>query len=437
MQMLIRARTRIHLVPRDISATDSPLAPSVVRRALKLSIAEGMFSTVHLTLTGGAFLTGFALLLGAGNITLGIVAALPFLIQPLQLLGAWLIERQGARKPLAVVGTLGRTLWLILLLLPYLPLSATQRLSLLILILLVSNALMAICANAWTNWMTDLVPPRLRGRYFSTRGTLAAAVAMVANYGAGQWLDRMRAAGDVTNGYAILFAIGVVCATIGTLFLARQPEPALPPVTRLRLTEVVRRPLRHHSFRQFMLATMVWNVALGVAVPFFSAHALTVLHLPFTQLAMFDVITGAVSLLSLSLWGQLADRFGHRRIMLGCMAGVILLPWCWVFATPSSLWFLYLNAVISGIWWPGINLAQANRLMEQAPVEARGAYLASFAACTGLAYFLASTFGGGVADALAGVHWALGGLSISNYQTLFIMSSLLRASTVIFWRRSL
>jgi MFS family permease len=437
MHFLTRARTFVSGVPHDIAQNETTLTPSQVRAGLKTSLVEGVFAQVHVTLSAGAFLTGFALLLGAGNTTLGIIGALPFLIQPLQMLGAWLIERSGTRKRIAVAGSMGRIFWLALVLLPYLPLSITQRLVALIITLLCSHSLLALCTNAWTNWMTDLVPARLRGRYFSVRNTALAACAMVVNAGAGMWLDHMRTLGRATDGYAALFGVGVLCAAIATALMARQPEPVMQARTRLPLADVFRIPWQLPRFRRFMLAMIVWNLALGTATSFFSAHALQVLHIPFTTLALFDVLTSAVSLLTLPFWGRITDRIGHRRVLLICMTGVIVLPLSWVVTTPGTLWVLYANAIVSGIWWPGLVLAQSNRLMEQVPTEARGTYLALFAATTGLGFFLASTLAGGLADLLANVQWTLGPLQVNNYQTLFIIASLLRASVVVFWRKAL
>lgn len=437
MSMFSRAMRSVAVLPSDVPVAERSLAPSQVRRGLLLSIAEGMMAQVHITLTAGAFLTGYALMLGAGNVTVGIVAALPFLIQPLQLFGAWLIERQGARKPLAVSGSLGRSLWLILLVLPYLPLSTTHRLIALIATLAVANALLTLCGNAWLNWMTDLVPPRLRGRYFGTRSSAMAVVAMVANFGGGLWLDRMRAADRAVDGYTGILSVAILCAAGASILLSRLPEPPLVQTQRLPIREVVRRPLQHPAFRRFMVGLMVWHAALGIATPFFSAHALTVLHLSFQTLAMFDVITAAVSIGAVGLWGQLADRVGHRRVLLMCITGVILLPWCWVIATPSALWPLYVNAVLSGIWWSGLNLALSNRLMEQVPAEGRGGYLAVFAASTGLTFFFASMISGNVANLLSAVSLDIGWLSLNNYQIIFVFSSMLRLSTLVFWRKAL
>ena len=426
------------LVPRDITIEESALAPSQVRHGLKLSIAEGTLAQVFITVTAGAFLTGYLLMLGADNTTLGIVSALPFLIQPVQFLGAHLISALGRRKPIAVIGSMGRALWLIPLLLPYLPLSPGQRMVLLVLSLFASSALVTIYGNAWLDWMTDLVPPRLRGNFFSTRNTGMAAMAMVVNAGGGWWLDSMRGLDREADGYAVLIGLGILCGAVCTLLLGRQPEPPMSaPKVRLRPLEVLREPWRNPAFRGFLLTMIAWNAALAVPSAFFSAHALTVLGLPFTRLASFDVITSAVAMLAFPLWGRLSDRWGQRRVLLICMAGTIVLPLAWVVATPTALWVLYLNSTLAGIWWAGIGLTQANRLMEHMPRESRGAYLAAFGAFTGLSYFAASSLGGVLADALASMPLVLAGRTLGPYTLIFVLGSLLRGAVVWFGRRAL
>jgi len=57
----------------------SELTPKEIRTGLKISVWEGSFATVHVTLTSCAFLIGYALLLGVNDFQLGLLAALPFL----------------------------------------------------------------------------------------------------------------------------------------------------------------------------------------------------------------------------------------------------------------------------------------------------------------------------------------------------------------------
>ena len=105
MKMLLRTRARV-IVNQSIQRPSEPgvaLPPVVVRRGLRLSIVEGSLSNIHVTVCAGAFLTGFALMLGAGDFELGLIAALPFLGQLFQFVGAYLEERLGERRRMTVI----------------------------------------------------------------------------------------------------------------------------------------------------------------------------------------------------------------------------------------------------------------------------------------------------------------------------------------------
>ena len=46
---------------------------------LRNSFYDGMFANIFATLTGGLFLTGFALYLGMNEFMIGVVASMPFI----------------------------------------------------------------------------------------------------------------------------------------------------------------------------------------------------------------------------------------------------------------------------------------------------------------------------------------------------------------------
>ena len=76
------------------------------RAALANFVIEGTFSAVMASLTGGIFLTGFALLLGASKSMIGLLTALPSLATVVQFAGAFLVERSGRNKGLHFSGLL-------------------------------------------------------------------------------------------------------------------------------------------------------------------------------------------------------------------------------------------------------------------------------------------------------------------------------------------
>jgi hypothetical protein len=64
-----------------------------VRRGLGMLMADGMCSQVMGVFTGGAFLVAFALLLGASNFVIGLLAAVGPFSQMLQIPAIFLVDR--------------------------------------------------------------------------------------------------------------------------------------------------------------------------------------------------------------------------------------------------------------------------------------------------------------------------------------------------------
>src|SRR5580658_10690409 len=72
------------------------------RRVLRLVLLDALASEAMGTLTTGVFLVGFAVALGAGNFAIGVLAAVPFCVQLLQIPGVLLVERLRARRTISV-----------------------------------------------------------------------------------------------------------------------------------------------------------------------------------------------------------------------------------------------------------------------------------------------------------------------------------------------
>src|ERR671922_1552049 len=83
--------------------------------SLTLSIHDGFFASIFATLTGGVFLTGFALSLGSNEFHIGVLAAIPLFANLFQFIGSYLVQRIGRRTPISVnASTACRTIWLLI-----------------------------------------------------------------------------------------------------------------------------------------------------------------------------------------------------------------------------------------------------------------------------------------------------------------------------------
>src|SRR5688572_1268909 len=111
------------------------LTPAERRRALRVSTFEALSAQSHSALTGlgvggNAITTGFALMLGARDFSLGLVAAIPALANCVQLLSAALAPRLSSRRTwVAATSLIARVAFPACALLPLLDLSAGLRLA--------------------------------------------------------------------------------------------------------------------------------------------------------------------------------------------------------------------------------------------------------------------------------------------------------------------
>src|SRR3978361_354424 len=108
-----------------------------------------------------------ALLLGASNFEIGVLAALPTFTNIFQLLSIWLVGKFNNRRLVAVgCALLAR---IPLLVIGLLTLTATAKVGLLMSFLFFYYAFGSIAGPSWNSWMKDLVPEDQRGSYFARR----------------------------------------------------------------------------------------------------------------------------------------------------------------------------------------------------------------------------------------------------------------------------
>ena len=84
-----------------------------VQRSLRLMIWEGVASGAMFSLGSGGFMAAYALALGANNLQVGLLAALPFITQIAQLPTILAVERFRKRKLIQIPAMLAtHALWL-------------------------------------------------------------------------------------------------------------------------------------------------------------------------------------------------------------------------------------------------------------------------------------------------------------------------------------
>ena len=408
-------------------------APSPIRCGLVASTWEGAFAQAFVTWTSGVFIVDFARKLGAGNQGLGLLAALPFFAQTLQLATAWMFERslEGRRSFTTRTLVLARLLWLVpaALALGLLPRSA--GLGVFLAVVATSSLLLTAGAHGWQSWMVDLVPVGVRGRYFGFRSVVAAVVAIAAAFAGGRVLDAFEASGPGLSGFGVVYALAAGAGVLAWVAIRAQHHPAPrqegPPAPVLVLWREIWAKPEHRRIFAFFVA---WNAALGVAVPFWAKYMKEGLGLSAGAIGVQGTIGSLVGAALFPMWGRLIDRVGLRPVLLANALSISAIPFLWLFARPGFVLPVWIDAFAVGVFWTGFNLAALNVPLSAAPARGRAAFIGVFGALTGVAMGTACLVGGAVASALGDGERVVLGLTLSTPQLMFLASGVLRFASL-------
>ncbi len=372
---------------------------------------EGVVSMGFTSVTTGGFLAAFALALGANNFQIGMLGAIPFLAQPLQIPTILLVEKLRHRKATTVIAWLmSHLLWFPIALIPLLTRFRNfDAVPMLLVLMAMRGMLNAVTNCSWSSWIRDLVPQAILGRYFSRRLALATAVAIAFGLGAAFFIDWWR--GNVTVqepvlAYTYILIFGALFLGLASpVFMSFMPEPLMPTPTRPQpsLWQATITPLKDRNFKQLMSFLLYWNFASNLAIPFFTVYMLQRLGLPLTTVIALSVLSQLFNILFLRVWGPLADRFGSKVVLSLCASLYLLVILGWAFAYTSQQYFsviflLVALHVFAGVATAGISLTVETLNMKLAPHGKATSYLAGASLATNLGTGVGALAGGLTAD---------------------------------------
>ncbi|HEY49988.1 MAG TPA: MFS transporter [Dehalococcoidia bacterium] len=417
---------------------------------------EGMASLGFFSITTSGFLAAFALALGANNLQIGILAAIPFLAQPLQIAAIPLVEKIRLRKVIAVgIWIPAQLLWIPIALIPFfLDVPGAGAISMLLGLLAIRGILVAISNCAWNGWIRDLIPQHILGSIIGRRLALAALAGMVFGLAAAFFVDWWKGQATPDSevmGYTIALLFGIATLALsGTVFMALMPEPLMqaPPEPKPSLVSTIAAPFRDKNYRKLLRFLFVWGLAINLATPFFAVYMLQRLGLPLSAVIGFSVLSQAFNIMFLRVWGRLADQFGHKAVLSLCVSLYMLVILGWVFTTMPERYFLTIPLLVilhmmAGIAAAGVALGTGTIGIKLAPQGQSTAYLAGAGLAINLGAGIGPLLGGYFADYFSvrqlsltfewlspGSHFEIGALSLTGFDFLFGITFILGLLTL-------
>jgi len=229
------------------------------------------------------------------------------------------------------------------------------RLPVLLIAVLGLSAVFASVGSApWLSWMSDLLPDRLRGRFWTVRYAFIHGAMLASIFVFGWMMDLFPA--DRTlfglTGFILVFTVAVLFGVIDVFIHYRVVEPAVPrPAGAIPLRQVLVAPLRDREFFRVVLCVGVWQFALYLVAPFSAIFLKEAYQVTYTHLSWSTAAGGVGGILGAFVGKMLLDRMGARTLSA---VALVLYSACML------VWFFMKNeaVVLAMPWGPAVHLPQ-------------------------------------------------------------------------------
>jgi hypothetical protein len=415
------------------------------RQALRRGIVSGTLWSIGNGWTTGSMVTYLPQELGAQGFEVGAILAWQALVGVSRLVAPRIILRLGGLKSAAIVLLL--VSYGLLTTLPILALggiSFSTRLKFFMAILGVHQLFEHLGTVAVWAWLAELVPARLRGRYFATRQRWQLAALIPTSLAAALFVDRWRSATprltgsqailgagspQILAGYILVLTAGAVFLLLSVVPLCRMPavdaasakRPSPGPVTALRDSRFVR-----------LLVCVCWlSLANGISQSAANIYPKRVLGLGLLPMVLLPFLM-RLGQMGLTPWvGRFSDRYGNRPTMLLCQAFVAFGPLFYLLATPAHPEWLACAFIVWSAY-VGLNVCLPNLTFRLASSGQIAQYTAIYFGLSGLAYGLSTLASGRFLDLFRDHIFKIGPWRLDVFAFLFAGGWIARLLGLVF-----
>jgi len=440
-----------------------------------------IFGMIWMSCVMGSRRTIFARSLGFAEWQLGLMQAIAAAAALSQFVAVMMIEQTGLRKyHFLYYGVASRALWVVIALIPLaLPVPSVWAVSAMLTLLAASSILAALIEPAWHTWMGDLIPRRIRGRYFATRSYWSTVFKIPLIIGLAVTLDYVKAAHGpeaLLTAISVIFAIAGIIGMMDILRFRRirdvVPSGGLPigKSTAPSVSRMLLAPLRDRGFRRCVFYGACTTFALMVSHSYFFLFMLEGLDFSQTGTDLLFMVLGPIAgLAAIKGWGKLMDRWGRRPVLMLATAGTVLSIMPYFFASPMTpnpqfvtdavnavaapvgqvagvedfqllgpdapvgAWLVMsISMILGGAGWSGVMLAQQGIILGFADAPGQSGHVAAFRVLASLGGLVGGLIGSAAVWWLADYEAiVLGPFLWNHWHATFALSWLARITALI------
>lgn len=374
-----------------------------VQSSLNNILWDGVTTEVMTTLTGGVFLVSMALLMGANNKTIGLLAAWPLIGNLAQLTIVAFLQKYKNRKVITLVLLLVGRIPLLVIGIAIL-LNIARDINFLMTAMAMHYIFSAAAGLTWNSWVKDLVPENYLGKFFSKRSKYMLVVNLTSSISLAYIVDYLTAhRPDLElHMYALLFTLAGISGIIGILLLFNAKEPYLA-ADKISFDQLMKKPFQDLNFKKLLMFNSGWLFAVNVAAPFFVVFLLKDMGISMKYVILLTLVGQLFSIITVQFWGRLSDKYSNKNIILLLAPVYVITLFIWLYvgliesSVLNTLLLIFIFAIM-GVCNAGINLALTNIGLKLIPTKHATIYLSLRTIVTSLIAAMGPLAGGVLAD---------------------------------------
>lgn len=385
-----------------------------IRSNLRASSADGA-SFGGMVGLGETYFAAFALAIGLGEVSAGLVASLPVMTGGMmQLVSLRAVRWVGSEKrwillcasmqaisfiPLVVAGVVG----------------VIPQWALFLVASIYWGSGLAT-GPAWSAWIETVVPAGIRMRYFAARSRLAQLTTLSGFLLGGVALTLGRQYDSVLIAFALMFLMAALLRFYSVFWLAQHQSLERVRPTNENQSELSERTQNKpwmHSGRLLLFLVFLQGM-VQISGPFFTPYMLKELEFSYLQYVGLISISFVSKAFSLSAWAGLTKRTNAKVLLWIGAIGLVPLSSLWIMST-NFIWLVIVQT-ISGILWAAFELGFFLMFFEVLPKDRRVRMLTVYNLANSSAIFFGASLG-------ATILW-FSSVGPESYWTLFGLSSI-------------
>jgi len=405
--------------------------------SLRNLLMDGVASQIMFSLLTVSIISSYLVSINAPPVLIGLVAAIPYISQLVQIPSAVFAERFSRKRVSLLANMISRTSLLAIGFTMLINLHS--EVMLFIAFFVIYNVFKEVSTVPWSSWMRDLIPIHIRGEFYSKRiayGKLAGLFVVLL------FTALFNVIGKAT--FSVLFLTAFAAGMVSLYFIKGIDDVEVEHRGRRSLTE----PFKNSNFLKLTSALSLWKFASEMAIPFFSVYVITMLNYPVWVVIALASLSQLSSIYFLRISGRIMDRFGNKPVIALSFVSFSIAVLLFTFTTmpekhPLTPLLLIMIYILDGFYSSVPPIAFMNVIAKITPRGSSASYyavnnvLASICAATGsisggliASFFLSTNFAVKLDIESTFGFLEIPAFHLESYDFLFLISSLLSLMAV-------